>query len=48
MMRPRSIRIIALILAIVATSAAVLGWDLVYEQQVTDQFVSKPSGLDIF
>lgn len=47
MMRPSSIKIIALVLALVAACAAILGWDLVYEQKVTDSFMSKPSGLDI-
>ena len=46
MMGKRSVRAIALVLILVAGCAALLGWDLVYEQQITDRFVEPPSGLD--
>ena len=42
MMRPRSIRVIALALAVLTGLAMILGWDLVANQQVTDSFVENP------
>jgi len=48
MMRPRSVRVIALVLALAASYAALLGWDLVYEQQITDTFFEYPQPIDNF
>jgi Flp pilus assembly protein CpaB len=47
-MRPRSVRVIAIALALIAGCAALLGWDLVYERHITDTLLddSKHSGLD--
>ena len=41
MMSPRRIRVIALIILIVIACAALLGWELVYEQTLNDKFVTK-------
>lgn len=41
MMRPRSIRVIAIVLAFITGCAALLGWDLAYEERVTDSFVQR-------
>jgi hypothetical protein len=47
-MRPRSLRVIAIVFALIAGCAALLGWDLVYERHITDTFLdhSKHSTLD--
>ena len=34
MMRPRSVKVVAIVLALVAGLAILLGWDLVYERQI--------------
>ena len=36
MIRPRSIKVVALILVVVAALATLLGWDLVYERRLLD------------
>lgn len=46
MLGKRSVRIVALVLILIAGCAALLGWDLVYEQQLTDRFVEPPSPID--
>ena len=39
MMCKRSIRIIALVLTLLVSGAAVLSWDVAYEPQITDSFL---------
>ena len=48
MMSARKVRLVAVILLILTVGATVLGWDLVYQQTLSDRFVDPPSGLDIF
>jgi len=48
MMCKRSIRIIALVLTLLVSGAAVLSWDVAYEQQITDSFLEPPNPLDNF
>jgi hypothetical protein len=48
MMCKRSIRIIALVLTLLVSGAAVLGWDLAYEQQITESFIEPPQPMDSF
>jgi len=46
MMRARSVRVIAIVLALIAGCAALLGWDVVYERHVTDTFLEHPQPSD--
>ena len=46
MMRHRSVRGIAIVLALVAACVAVLGWDLVYQRLITDTFLAQPQPSD--
>jgi hypothetical protein len=48
MLGKRSIRIVALVLTLLVSGAAVLGWDVAYEQQITDSFLEPPNRLDSF
>ena len=45
-MRPRTIRVIAIALAVIVGGVALLGWDLVYERHVTDAFLVQPQPSD--
>jgi hypothetical protein len=44
-MHPRSIRVIAIVLGLITGCAALLGWDLAFEQNVTESFIQR-SGFD--
>ena len=41
MMRPHSTRRIAIVLALIATFTAILGFDAVTEESLTDRFIEK-------
>jgi hypothetical protein len=50
MMRPLTLRIIAVALAFIAGFTAFLGYDLVFDRNVTDTFICQPShnlGVDL-
>jgi hypothetical protein len=41
MMLPHSTRRIAIVLALIATFTAILGFDAVFEESLTDRFIEK-------